>query len=120
MFEKSAKSSFQLDDESLHPFVLQVSIKRAYDLLLEKVKETGYLDIIEDRDYWEIYIQRSEELEVTYYLVDEKNGNTRIVMLIYTPNKRGKAKKILRNLIEEHKKDFDKYLCRHAVHDNKE
>ena len=112
MFEKSAKSSFLLNDERQHPFALQTSINRAYSMILEKIKETPYQNLIESKDYWEIFVARNENLEITYYLIDEKNGSTRVVMLIYTPNHRGKAKKILREMIVEHKQYFEKYLAK--------
>lgn len=114
MFEKSAKSSFYLNDERMHPFALQTSINRAYSMVLENIKETPYEKIIEGKDYWEIYVVRNPNLEVTYYLIDEKNGSTRVVMLVYTPNSRGKAKKILRKLILDSKKHFEKYLAKNT------
>ena len=114
MFEKSAKSSYLLNDERQHPFALQTSINRAYSMVLEKIKETHYENLIESKDYWEIFVARDSNLEVTYYLIDEKNGSTRIVMLVYTPNSRGKAKKILRKMIAEYKQYFEKYLAKPA------
>ena len=113
MFEKSAKSSFQLSDKSLHPFILQASISKTYSMLLEKVRKTAFNNIVEDKDYWELYVQY-EDYEITFYLIDEKNGNTRVVMLIYTPHHRGKAKKLLREYINTYKNEFEPYLCKHV------
>ena len=112
MFEKSAKSSYLLSDERQHPFALQTSINRAYSMILEKIKETPYENLIEGKDYWEIFVARNPNLEVTYYLIDEKNGSTRVVMLVYTPNSRGKARKILREMIVEYKQYFEKFLAK--------
>lgn len=113
MFEKSCKTSFQLNDMTLHPFILQASISRTYNLILEKVKETTYEELIEDKDYWELYVRYLEK-EITYYFIDEKNGNTRVVILLYTPHQRGKAKKLLRQLVDEYKEEFDKYLYKYT------
>ena len=113
MFERAAKTSFQQNDKTLYPFILQASINRTYNLILEKVKKTSFEELIEDKDYWELYV-RYEDKEITYYFIDEKNGNTRVVILLYTPHQRGKAKKILRQLIEEYKTEFDKYLYKYT------
>lgn len=94
IFEKYSQTK---EGTGCSPFLIGASTIRCFDLISQWVKESGFVDIEENKDFWEIYgVKDGFEITIT---ISQEDQNSLINISVF--GKMGKTRKKLKEIISQ-------------------
>lgn len=79
------------------PFIVHTPVSKCFEILTKWVKENGYEQVEENKDYWEIFGVK-DEFEITIRVDKEEQGS---LVNISVFGKTGKTRKRLKEIISQ-------------------